>query len=222
MSHRTAAVAIAVVTGAVVTTVGLVGHANNDRHERNGHGQPSTAQIATAQKVSDLMLNELLAALFQEFNETTPDNVDEGEQAISLIFNDLNRNMRLVGTFGPLLGGAERSPGRRVRTDGPGPGPGRHRLHRRRAGRRQLALSSVGAPQQHVPPGLRALPPELHQRLLRPDRQPRPVGRHAGPGRTDPRRPGSLVAPTVALSWANHASVRCLAEAGDPRGVRRI
>lgn len=107
MNHRTAAVAVAIVTGVAVTTVGLVGHANNDR---NGHGQPSTAQVATAQKVSDLMLNELLAALFQEFNETTPDNVDEGEQAISLIFNDLNRDMRLVGTFGPLLGGANDRP----------------------------------------------------------------------------------------------------------------
>ena len=108
MNHRRT-VAVAVVTGVVVTTVGLVGHAN-DRTDRHGHGQPSAAQIASAQKVSDLMLNELLAALFQEFNETTPDNVDEGEQAISLIFNDLNRNMRLVGTFGPLLGGPNDRP----------------------------------------------------------------------------------------------------------------
>jgi hypothetical protein len=51
------------------------------------------------------MLNEILAALFQEFDETTPDNVHQGALAISLIFNDLNRDMRLVGTFGPLLGG---------------------------------------------------------------------------------------------------------------------
>jgi hypothetical protein len=51
------------------------------------------------------MVNELVAALFQEFNETTPDNVEQGKQAISLIFNDLNRNMRLIGTAAPLLGG---------------------------------------------------------------------------------------------------------------------
>ena len=51
------------------------------------------------------MLNELVAALFQEFDETTPQNVEHGKQAISLIFNDLNRDMRLVGTVGPLLGG---------------------------------------------------------------------------------------------------------------------
>src|SRR5438046_2537429 len=66
---------------------------------------PTNEQIAFAQRVSDLMLNELVAALFQEFNETTPDNVAEGKQAISLIFNDANRDMRLVGTFEPLQGG---------------------------------------------------------------------------------------------------------------------
>jgi hypothetical protein len=65
---------------------------------------PSSTQIAFAQKVSDLMLNELLAALFKEFDETTSENVDHGKQAISLIFNDLNRDMRLVGKFRPLLG----------------------------------------------------------------------------------------------------------------------
>lgn len=69
------------------------------------HGSPSAAQVAFAQQVSDLMLNELLAALFKEFDETTADNVEHGKQAISLIFNDLNRNMRLVGRFRPLLGG---------------------------------------------------------------------------------------------------------------------
>jgi hypothetical protein len=65
---------------------------------------PSTTEIAFAQQVSDLMLNELLAALFKEFDETTPQNVEHGKQAISLIFNDLNRDMRLVGTLRPLLG----------------------------------------------------------------------------------------------------------------------
>ena len=65
---------------------------------------PSTIQIAFAQQVSDLMLNELLAALFQEFKETTPQNVEHGKQAISLVFNDHNRDMRLVGAFRPLLG----------------------------------------------------------------------------------------------------------------------
>ena len=66
---------------------------------------PSNAQIESAQRTSDLMVNELVAALFQEFNETTPSNVEEGKQAISLIFNDANKDMRLIGTFDPLLGG---------------------------------------------------------------------------------------------------------------------
>ncbi len=78
---------------------------------RASHDEPpSSSQIAFAQQVSDLMLNELVAALFQEFDETTPQNVEHGKQAISLIFNDLNRDMRLVGTVGPLLGGSNDRP----------------------------------------------------------------------------------------------------------------
>jgi hypothetical protein len=77
---------------------GVVARADDDR-------RPSEKRIAFAQEVSDLMVNEIVAALFKEFDETTPDKVDHGKQAISLIFNDLNRNMRLVGTFGPLQGG---------------------------------------------------------------------------------------------------------------------
>jgi hypothetical protein len=72
-----------------------------------GHSKdrPSDESVAFAQRTSDLMLNEILAALFQEFDETTPENVEEGKQAISLIFNDANRDMRLIGSFGPLQGG---------------------------------------------------------------------------------------------------------------------
>ena len=72
--------------------------------------RPSSREVAFAQQVSDLMLNELVAALFTEFDETTPANVEHGKQAISLIFNDLNRNMRLIGTFAPLLGGRNDRP----------------------------------------------------------------------------------------------------------------
>ena len=40
---------------------------------RASHDEPpSSGQIAFAQEVSDLMLNELVAALFTEFDETTP------------------------------------------------------------------------------------------------------------------------------------------------------
>jgi hypothetical protein len=88
-----------------VATVGMavIAYANDD-------DRPTGGQIAFAQEVSDLMVNEIVAALFQEFNETTPDNVEHGKQAISLIFNDLNRDMRLIGTFGPLQGGSNDRP----------------------------------------------------------------------------------------------------------------
>src|SRR5215471_18352066 len=66
---------------------------------------PSAAQIAVAKEVYDLMFKELVAALFTEFDDTTPANVQQGKLAISLIFNDANRDMRLVGTFVPLRGG---------------------------------------------------------------------------------------------------------------------
>ncbi|QLE44196.1 hypothetical protein FD723_29675 [Nostoc sp. C052] len=63
---------------------------------------PPPGQVAIAQETSDLMLNTLFAALTQEFNETTPANVEQGKHSISLIFNDKNKDMRLVGTVGPL------------------------------------------------------------------------------------------------------------------------
>lgn len=88
-----------VISVVLLLTVGAVaGFGNSDN-------APSTEQVDFAQRTSDLMLNELLAALFQEFNETTPANVEEGKQAISLIFNNANRDMRLIGKFQPLLGG---------------------------------------------------------------------------------------------------------------------
>src|SRR5262245_1803213 len=71
---------------------------------------PSSEQITFAQRVSDFMLNELFAALLKEFSETTPANVEEGKQAISLLFNDTNRDMRLVGVRAPLLGGKNDRP----------------------------------------------------------------------------------------------------------------
>ena len=81
---------------------GLTGSASAGGASRSA---PSPQEVAFAEQTSDLMLNELLAALFTEFDETTPENVPNGKQAISLIFNDGNRDMRLIGTFSPLLGG---------------------------------------------------------------------------------------------------------------------
>jgi len=71
---------------------------------------PSSDEIAFADRTGDLLQNEVVAALFREFNETTADNTEEGKQAISLIFNNGNRDMRLIGVFGPLLGGTNDLP----------------------------------------------------------------------------------------------------------------
>jgi len=64
--------------------------------------RPASQAVQTAQKTSDLMLATILAALGQEFKETTADNVELGKQSISLIFNDKNKDMRLVGVLNPL------------------------------------------------------------------------------------------------------------------------
>ncbi|MCV3212207.1 hypothetical protein OGM63_01470 [Plectonema radiosum NIES-515] len=69
---------------------------------RGYNNPPASQQIAIAKQTSDLMLNTLFAALTQEFNETTVNNVEQGKQSISLIFNDENKDMRLVGTVHPL------------------------------------------------------------------------------------------------------------------------
>ena len=64
--------------------------------------QPEPEAVVSAQKTSDLMLATLFAALSQEFAETTPENVPQGKKSISLIFNDKNTDMRLVGVLNPL------------------------------------------------------------------------------------------------------------------------
>ena len=71
---------------------------------------PSSTEEAFAQTTSELLQNELVAALFKEFDETTSANVEHGKQAISLIFNNANRDMRLIGVFAPLLGGNNNVP----------------------------------------------------------------------------------------------------------------
>src|SRR5262245_22487493 len=95
MQHKKTKRIIAVAL--LLSGVGLAGFARTT-------DSPSGDSVEFAQQTSDLMLNELLAALFQEFNETTPANVEQGKQAISLIFNDANRDIRLIGTFEPLGG----------------------------------------------------------------------------------------------------------------------
>lgn len=66
---------------------------------------PDPQQVQFAQRTSNLMVATIVAALLQEFAETTPANVEEGKKSISLIFNDENESMRLVGVLQPLRSG---------------------------------------------------------------------------------------------------------------------
>jgi hypothetical protein len=90
----------------LLTAVGVAGFGRSGNSPANYDGNPpSSDEEAFARKTNELLHNELIAALFQEFNETTPENVEQGKQAISLIFNNANRDMRLIGIFPPLQGG---------------------------------------------------------------------------------------------------------------------
>lgn len=67
-----------------------------------GDSPPNSQQVEFAQRTSNLMLATLFGALLQEFAETTPTNVEEGKKSISLIFDDGNEAMRLVGVLQPI------------------------------------------------------------------------------------------------------------------------
>jgi hypothetical protein len=71
---------------------------------------PTDQEKDTAEKTADLLQAEVFAALLKEFGETTPENVEHGKVAVSLIFNDANRDIRLIGAFDPLLGGNNNIP----------------------------------------------------------------------------------------------------------------
>ena len=88
----------------LIAVAGLVasGRVNND--------PPTDAEKETAVQTADLLQNEVFAALLQEFGETTPENVEQGKQAVSLIFHDANRDIRLIGNATPLLGGNNNIP----------------------------------------------------------------------------------------------------------------
>jgi hypothetical protein len=87
--------AVAVVLGSCVTVVSFTAIVSADK-------PPTPQQVEFAERTSNLMLATLFAALLQEFAETTPANVEEGKHSISLIFNDRNDDMRLVGELQPL------------------------------------------------------------------------------------------------------------------------
>ena len=71
---------------------------------------PTEQEKEVAVQTADLLQKEVFAALLQEFGETTPENVEQGKQAVSLIFHDANRDIRLIGNAAPLLGGNNNVP----------------------------------------------------------------------------------------------------------------
>src|SRR3712207_8528302 len=71
---------------------------------------PTEAEKEFAVETADLLQAEVFAALLQEFGETTPENVEQGKLAVSLVFHDANRDMRLIGNAEPLLGGNNNVP----------------------------------------------------------------------------------------------------------------
>jgi hypothetical protein len=101
---RDTAIKRAVALVILIALVSLVAFArvNND--------PPTDAEKEVAVDTANLLQNEVFAALLKEFGETTPENVEQGKQAISLIFHDANRDIRLIGSFGPLLGGNNNIP----------------------------------------------------------------------------------------------------------------
>jgi hypothetical protein len=94
--------AVALVILIAVTGLVAFGRVNND--------PPTEEEKDVAVKTANLLQAEVFAALLQEFGETTPENVEQGKQAISLVFHDSNRDMRLIGVFPPLLGGNNNIP----------------------------------------------------------------------------------------------------------------
>ena len=71
---------------------------------------PTPAEKEFAVQTADLLQAEVFAALLQEFGETTPENIEQGKQAVSLVFHDANRDIRLIGSYDPLLGGNNNIP----------------------------------------------------------------------------------------------------------------
>jgi hypothetical protein len=67
-------------------------------------GRPSPAALADSQAVAATHRSRTLAALFEEFRTTTPENARINSRAISNLFFDGNPLMRLVssGDFAPI------------------------------------------------------------------------------------------------------------------------
>jgi len=69
---------------------------------RADNQRPTQSNIDDAKGAAQLLQNEMIAALLQEFDETTAANAAQGKVAIGLIFNDANPAIRLIGKLSPL------------------------------------------------------------------------------------------------------------------------
>ena len=65
---------------------------------------PTADEKAFARQVADTLQERIFALLMNEFANTTADNFEAGNVAISLVFADDNPSFRLVGTLEPLRG----------------------------------------------------------------------------------------------------------------------
>jgi hypothetical protein len=87
---------VGIAVASLIVAVGAVVIARADNH------RPTQANIDFAKGTAQLLQNEMVAALLQEFNETTPANAAQGKIAIGLIFNDANPAIHLIGNLSPL------------------------------------------------------------------------------------------------------------------------
>jgi hypothetical protein len=85
-----------IAVASLIVAVGAVAIARAD------NPRPTQANIDFAKGAAQLLQNEMIAALLQEFNETTAANAEQGKIAIGLIFNDANPAIRLIGNLSPL------------------------------------------------------------------------------------------------------------------------
>ena len=89
-----------VILGAAIASLSVGAGAVAVARTRNQ--PPSQANIDNAKGVANLLQNETIAALLQEFNETTAGNAAQGKVAIGLVFNDANHAIHLIGDLSPL------------------------------------------------------------------------------------------------------------------------
>ena len=103
--------ALVLLVGWVAGTAHLAAGPDRNRGSENGvavsqheQDQPSAAAIADSEAVAATHRSRTLAALFEEFRTTTPENARINSRAISNLFFDGNPLMRLVssGDFAPI------------------------------------------------------------------------------------------------------------------------